>query len=49
MIVAICRRAAELLLLRWEKDVFSRQPSIHFGSMYFLRRSVVPTSQLYAD
>ena len=26
-------RAAELLVLQWEKYVFSRQLSVHFGSM----------------
>ena len=31
-IVAVCEQAAELLL-QWEKDVFSRQLSVHFGSM----------------
>ena len=33
----------------FEKDVFSRQMSVHFGSTSFLRRSIVPTSWSYAD
>ena len=33
----------------FEKDVFSRQMSVHFGSTSFLRRSIVPTSRSYAD
>ena len=49
IIVAVCGRAEELLLFWWEKDVFSRQLSVHFGSMLFLRCSVVPTSRSYAD
>ena len=44
-IVAVCGRVAELLLLQWEKDVYSRQLSVHFGSMSFLRHSVVLSSR----
>ena len=32
-----------------ESNVFSRQLSVHFGSISFLRRSIVPTSRSYAD
>ena len=47
-IVAVCRLLPEGLLRR-EKDVFSRQLSVHFGSMSFLRRFIVLTSWSFAE